>query len=207
MLSYIKVVVFDLGRVLIDFDHNLSASAFAKITKKPAHQIYNLFFDSPLVASFEEGKISPYDFFVQVKQLLKTEDLSYEQFCLLWNDIFYLSEENKQVYQLAKKIKQHYKIALLSNVNILHWQYLIQKFAIFDVFDYIFTSFSYGYIKPHPKIYEIMLNHLAVEPGEVFYVDDRPELIAQARKQGINGFVYYGIEQLYKDLACCGIIL
>ncbi|MFH0828300.1 MAG: hypothetical protein V1919_03955, partial [Candidatus Omnitrophota bacterium] len=46
---------------------------------------------------------------------------------------------------------------------------------------------------------------LGVAPEEIFYVDDRPELIKQANELAIRGFVFKGAEQFKLDLASCGV--
>src|SRR3989338_6206829 len=149
----IKAVIFDLGNVLIDFDHMIAAKRISKFTDKTPQEIFNLFFDSVLTALFEEGKITPLNFFSEVKKILNSK-LDYAQFLPIWNEIFFLSEKNQAVYNLAKILKDHYKIALLSNINILHFDYLKKNFSIFDAFHNVVTSFESGIRKPDPLIYK-----------------------------------------------------
>jgi FMN phosphatase YigB (HAD superfamily) len=200
----VKAIVFDLGRVLVDFDHRLAAEKISQLTGKTPQQIFDLFFDSPLIQSFEQGKISPEDFFAQVSRMLGLR-ISFEQFLLIWNRIFFFTEENKAVYALGKSLKSKYRLALLSNINVLHFDYLKLNFPVFDIFQDIFASCQMGYIKPEPEIYCKAIASLGVLPEEIFYVDDRPELIAQAVKLGIRGFVFKGTGQLKIDLVSCGI--
>ncbi len=204
MASQISSVIFDLGRVLIDFDHWIAARKLAVLTDKSPQELYNLFFDSRLVQSFEEGKISPQNFFQKVREMLNIK-IEFEEFVPLWSGIFFLTEENKAVYHLAKRLHNRYKVALLSNVNALHFEYIKKNFPIFDGFHHIFTSYELGFIKPHPMIYQKVLDKLGIEPDEAFYVDDRAELVSEANKLGIRGFVFNGVEQLKKDLASCGV--
>nr|MBP7216274.1 HAD-IA family hydrolase [Candidatus Omnitrophota bacterium] len=98
-------------------------------------------------------------------------------------------------------LRDRYTLAMLSNVNVLHLSYLKQRYALFDAFHHIFASCEMGMRKPDPRIYEAVLERLAVSPGEVFYTDDRPELIKCAQALGIKGFVFTDIQQLIDDLA------
>ncbi|MDD5347161.1 MAG: HAD family phosphatase [Candidatus Omnitrophica bacterium] len=204
MENRIKAVIFDLGRVLIDFDHRLSAQKISDLTGKSAEDVYRLFFDSRLIQRFEEGKLSADAFFREVKKLLGLE-VAYDEFLPVWNRIFFLTEENKQVYALAKFLKKRYTVALLSNINCLHHAYLKETFPVFDAFHRIFTSYELGHIKPDPQIYCAVLAALAIQPHEAFYVDDRAELIEQAARLGIHSYIYKGVAQLKSDLASCGI--
>jgi glucose-1-phosphatase len=200
----IKTVVFDLGRVLVDFDHHIAARKISVLSSKTPQEIFDLFFNSPLIQNFEEGKISPEDFFSSVSQMLGIS-LSFNEFLPIWNQIFFLSEENKAVYTLGQALKNRYRLALLSNINTLHFDYLKENFPVFDIFHDIFASCEMGCIKPDPEIYRQVISRLKVKPGEIFYVDDREELIESANSLGIRGFVFKGAKQLKQDLACCGV--
>jgi len=200
----IKVIVFDLGRVMVDFDHYIAARKLASAAGKSPQEIFDLFFDSPLIQSFEEGKIQPGEFFRLVGQALGLK-ISFEEFLPVWNQIFIFSEENKAVHDLGRILKKRYRVALLSNINALHLDYLKRNFPVFDIFHDIFASCEMGCIKPDPEIYRRVISSLGVLPEEIFYTDDRPELIEQANKLGMRGFVFKGSGKLKADLASCGV--
>lgn len=205
MAPAVRAVIFDLGRVLVDFDHGIAARKMAAFCGKSPEEIYALFFDSALVQEFEEGRISARDFFREVKAMLKL-GIEFEDFVPAWSGIFYLTEENKKVYRIAKSLRLTHKVALLSNVNELHFDYLKKNFPVFDAFHYLFTSYELGAIKPKPQIYQAALQRLGVSAGEAFYVDDRRELIDAALALGVRAFVYKGVQQLLRDMSSCGII-
>jgi glucose-1-phosphatase len=205
MAQEIKVLLFDLGRVLVDFDHLRAAQRIAAFCSKTPDQIYDLFFESGVTAAFEAGKITPEDFYLQVKQMLDLK-LSYGSFEPIWNDIFFLSAKNRSVFSLANSLRTHYKTALLSNINILHYEYLKKNFPIFGAFDRIFLSFQLGLIKPDKKIYNLVIQELGVSPEEIFYTDDRPELVESAKSLGISGCVFTNFGQLISDLQSSGIV-
>lgn len=201
----IKAVIFDLGRVLIDFDHGIAAKKAAFFCNKTPREIFDFFFDSKLTALFEEGRISPVDFFLKVKETISL-NLSYEEFLPVWNEIFFLTDDNRAVYDLVRNLRENYRLALLSNINELHFNYLKNNFPLFDHFHHILLSFEMNCIKPSPLIYKRALEILGLLPEEVFYTDDRPEFIQAARSLGIQGFVFRGVAQLKKDLLDSGVI-
>lgn len=203
--SRIKAIIFDLGNVLIDFNHRIAAKRMAKFCDKSAREIFNLFFDSELTALFEEGKISPSEFFLRVKDILNL-NLTYDEFLPIWNEIFFLSEQNRAVYNLARTLKERYKLVLLSNINVLHFAYLKKNFPVFDAFQNIITSYELGLRKPHPLIYQKIIDLLQVPPCDIFYTDDRKELIKGARSLGIRSFIFKDTGQLKKDLSASGVI-
>lgn len=202
----IRAIVFDLGNVLIDFDHRIAAKRISDFCDMSQEKIFNLFFDSELTALFEEGKISPENFFLQIKNVLNLK-LDFSGFLPIWNEIFFLTPENRAICALAADLRKRYKVTLLSNINILHFNYLKEKFSVFGAFDNITTSCEAGFRKPHPSIYKKVINDLGVMPQNIFYTDDRPELIAGARVLGIKGFTFTDAAQLRKDLISCGVNL
>jgi putative hydrolase of the HAD superfamily len=204
MNNPITVVIFDLGRVLLDFDHRLAAEKIAGLSGKSAEEITGLFFDSDIVAAFEAGLVSPEEFFNKVRQMLCC-DIDYPSFVPIWNEIFTFTEQNRRVHALTMALKPRYVTALLSNINLLHYEYIKSNFHIFGGFHRLFASCELGCVKPDPEIYRKALAALEVPAGQVFYTDDRPELISQARSMGIRGFVYTGFEQLCRDMDSCGI--
>jgi putative hydrolase of the HAD superfamily len=96
---------------------------------------------------------------------------------------------------------------MLSNINILHYEYLRKRFPIFDIFDEIFISCKMGLVKPDPNIYSQALQALRVYPEEVFYTDDRKELVKSARTLKIKSFVFKDAKKLRNDLVNTGVIL
>lgn len=203
----ITALIFDLGNVLINFDHTIAANKISRFCDKSPQDIFNLFFDSSLTALFEEGKIRPQEFFLRVKEALNLK-LEYAEFLPIWNEIFFLTSQNRAVYNLAKALKDRYKIALLSNINILHFDYLKRNFPVFGAFHSIVTSFEVGFRKPHHLIYKKTLEVLKVSlPAEVFYTDDRLELIEKARELGLRSFVFKGVAQLRRNLENTGVNL
>lgn len=206
MKNPLKAVIFDLGRVVLDFDHWIGVNKIASLSKKTPQEIFDFFFDSKLTQKFESGKVTPENFFRRVKKDLHLK-IKYKEFLPIWSEIFIFTDNNKEVYSIAKGLKGKYKTAILSNINELHLEYIERTFPVFDAFDRVFASCRMGAIKPERKIYIEALKALEALPNETFYVDDRPELVKQARRLGIRAFVFTGVGQLKEDLASCGVLL
>ncbi|MGE5309339.1 MAG: HAD family hydrolase [Deltaproteobacteria bacterium] len=200
----VTTIIFDLGRVLLDFDHRIAAARIGGLTHKSPEEVYDLFFDSKLTRWFEEGRIEPEAFYGKIKARLRLK-MKYEQFVPIWNEIFFQTDCNRQVAAIARQLSGKYTVCVLSNINILHLEYIKEKFPIFGSFRHVFASCELGCVKPAPCIYIKTLKALGAKPAEVFYTDDRPELIEKARTMGMRAYVFTGVEQLRSDLARCGI--
>jgi putative hydrolase of the HAD superfamily len=200
----IKVILFDLGNVLIDFDYTISANRISNFCAKSPDEIIKLFLGSGFTTSFEEGKISPEDFFAKVKEMLDLK-LSYKAFVPIWNEVFFLSAKNRSVFTLVNHLRHSYKVALLSNINTLHYEYLKRHFPVFGVFHKVFVSCELKLVKPSRLIYQKTLSDLEVDAECVFYTDDRPELVKSARELGIKAVVFKEVRQLKADLLNSGV--
>jgi len=62
-----------------------------------------------------------------------------------------------------------------------------------------------GLVKPDPLIYKAVTDKFNVAPEEIFYTDDRPDLVGAAGKLGINSFVFKDLNKLKIDLDSLGI--
>ncbi len=204
--SGITTIIFDLGKVVLDFNHMIAAQRLARHTAVTGEQIYDLFFDSELTGLFEEGKIRPEEFFDAVRKKLDLK-ISFAEFRPIWNEIFFFNEQNRQVYALARSLKERYTVVLLSNVNQLHFEYIKETFPVCDAFHIAFTSYELGVRKPDPRIYHKVLTALGSSASACFYTDDRPELIDSARTLGIKGYVYTGVLALRESLVSEGVMV
>lgn len=125
----IKVILFDLGNVLVDFDLRPAAERISSFCSKGPDEILKLLFDSGVTNSFEKGKISAEEFYKKAKDILDLK-LGYESFVPIWNEVFFFSPKNRAVYHIANCLKKNYRIALLSNTNILHYRYIKDNFPL-----------------------------------------------------------------------------
>ena len=63
-----KIVVFDLGKVLVDFDYSIAIPRIAGRSTLPLAGIKTFFFHSPLLVDYESGRMTRQEFFEQARQ-------------------------------------------------------------------------------------------------------------------------------------------
>ncbi|MBU4589516.1 MAG: HAD-IA family hydrolase [Candidatus Omnitrophica bacterium] len=195
-------IICDLGNVLIDFDHRIAVKKILCCTPKKEEDVYDLFFDSGLTEAYEEGKIDTNEFYRRVKEFLKL-DMEGDKFFPIWNDIFFETPLNIKMCDFLKGVKSKYKLVLISNLNVTHFEFLKPRMRIFNEFDKLVLSYEVGYRKPAPEIYKVALDFARVGPEKAFYIDDRRDLIEGAGKLGIKGMVFDGeaaFERVKKEL-------
>ncbi len=134
----IKLFVFDLGNVILPFEHHQIADKLYETSlvkdRCTPDDIFRFLFDHQkgFINDYETGRISTKEFFEKIKQKYKLE-LEPEEFKDIWNDIF---DEDPAVSQIILYLKNKgYPIFLLSNTNELHFSYIMEKYPIIHHFD------------------------------------------------------------------------
>ncbi|MFA5146285.1 MAG: HAD family hydrolase [Candidatus Omnitrophota bacterium] len=195
-------IVFDLGNTLIRFDHNISAGKIANLCRRESKKIYDTFFDSGMTRAFEKGEISPREFYERARSALGFH-LPYKDFVAIWNDIFW---EDEGCCKLARRLKENHRLFLLSNINRLHFEYINKKFDIIKIFDEVILSFLVGAIKPDKAIFDDVIRRAGGDRSSLLYIDDREDLIKEARILGIDSIRYEGADKLSASLAEKGLL-
>lgn len=194
----LKLILCDLGNVLIRFDHRRAVKKILEYTPKTFDEVYSIFFDSPLTKRFEEGKVSPEVFFNELAQSLELRGLAFKEFVPLWNDIFF---DNPGIETLLEMLKRSYRLHMISNINALHYAYLLEAYPkIFKFFDKTYLSYEVGCCKPDFRIYKRAVSECGYRFDETLYTDDRADLIEEAKKIGIPSVLFKGVEGLKKEL-------
>lgn len=197
-MKSIELVMFDLGRVLVDFDFQKAIRGLARYTRCSEADMREYFKTTPLWDTFEKGKISPEDFFLRMCADLGIKGLSFDVFTPIWNDIF--SEMPASIDILAT-LRKRYRTAVVSNVNAMHWDYVCQKYEFLKWFDHPIPSYAVGHRKPGTEIYRIALAKAGVDPERSVFVDDVESHITAAKSIGIHAVQFQSAQQLKKDWA------
>ena len=198
----IKAFLFDLGNVLIRFDHRVAAQRIAAATGVTADQLYRLFFDSPLIVAHDEGRISTPALYEELKKAIGLQ-VPYEEFFMVWNSIF---SEDVQTMNLVRDLVPQYPCFLISNTNRPHFEYCRKEYPILNKFSGWVLSYEVGVLKPHPAIYHRALELARLPASQIFYVDDREDLIAAGADIGFQTHRFTGAETLKEELAAKGIL-
>lgn len=191
------LIIFDLGRVLVDFDFKRVIRNLKKFTPLTEKQIRDYFGRTPLWDAFERGQVAPGVFFARLQKELKLTDLTFEQFAPLWNSIF---TEKHDTVTILRELRAHYRIAMLSNVNVLHWEYILSRHTFMNWFDHPIASYAVGYRKPDAEIFRIVLRQAGIPPQRAVFIDDVESHIHAAKSVGIRAYQFINAQQLRRDL-------
>ena len=195
------VIVFDLGKVILDFDHRIVTTRLAQLSRVSEKRIHDLIFARNLESMYDRGKTSSREFYQGVVRSLDI-DIPFDEFREIWTKIFTLKED---VCDLIKTLKKRYKLILLSNTNEMHFDYAFGAFEILRAFDDYVLSYRVGARKPDPKVYLAALQRAGCHAGECIYIDDKEENVWAARRLGIQAIVFKNIQQLRRELRALNI--
>lgn len=176
-----SVVVFDLGKVLVDFDYSIAARKIASRGKMMAEKIYEFIALSPLLLKYETGLLSRQDFFKAV-----CEATGYcgniEEFGGFFADIFTPIAPMVELHSALRTAK--IPTYIFSNTNDLAITHIRNNFPFFNNFDGYILSYEVGAMKPEAKIYEALEKMAGKRGADVLYLDDRQENVDAGAARG-----------------------
>jgi len=168
------IVVFDLGKVLVDFDYSIAARKVAARSSKSLENLSHFLSSSPVLVQLETGLITPQQFFYEIKKATGFSG-SMEEFHDYFADIFIPIEPMVKLHaELRKKKIPTY---IFSNTNDIAVAHIRHNFPFFSQFDGYILSYQIGAMKPNTKIYEALETMAGRRGADIFYIDDRAENI------------------------------
>jgi len=198
----IKVILFDLGNVILPFNHYQIAEKLSRFSQKKElrdpQEIFSYLFDlqEGIINRFDVGKLSPREFFQTIREDLGLF-ISFDEFIPIWTDIF---SENVEVSQIVLSQKGRWRLGLLSNTDALHFTYILSKFPIMRAFDKWILSYEVGFKKPAIEIFQTAIEWASVEPRKILFIDDMKKHVEVAISLGMQGIHFISAEQLRKEL-------
>ena len=199
-----KTIVFDLGKVLLDFDYSIAAR---RIAAKASYQgdIYQFFTaHSELLLRYETGLVTSAEFFQAICRATGFAG-SYEEFGSYFGDIF--SEIPPMVAFQVRLRKAGFPTYIFSNTNEMAIEHIRRAFPFFANFDGYIYSYEVRSMKPAPEIYEAMEKLSNSSGDEILYIDDRPENVEGGRRQGWRVILHESPEKTIARAASLGLKL
>ena len=197
-----QVLAFDLGNVLFGFDYNIALNKVLDRLNMSIEKVIDELYYSDLTANFEKGLVTGEEFHLKFNKFFN-ESLGYDEFVDIWCNIFFPKPE---IIDLIKTLKKQYPLYLISNINKLHFEFLHQRYReIFSLFDDLILSYKVKAIKPESAIYQALKAASGVDFEDIIYIDDRADLINEAKAFKIKCIQFSNYQQLISDLNGLGV--
>lgn len=202
ILNNIKNIIFDLGEVIVPVDTTKTIAAFDKISKSPTDQYYSYLGQIELFSKLETGKMSPDEFRVEIRKLMKSEVSGAEidkAWCAMMHDI------PKSKLDILLQLKSQYRTFVLSNTNAIHIAWIdafmkehYDEPGLEPFFDHAYYSHVIGFRKPDANAYDVVTTSNNLEPSQTLFIDDREENIVAANQLGLQTFHMTNPDQFFE---------
>jgi FMN phosphatase YigB (HAD superfamily) len=187
MSSPPRALVFDLGNVLVFHDNALLFLRLAERAQLSAEEAERRL-TGPLWEQANRGQVDGAGIRRGVCALLGM-DIPEQEFFELWSCHFQL---NHSLFPHLEALAPQVPLLLLSNTNVLHFEWLRQRLPVLGRFSHLLLSYELGWVKPERAIYEEALKRAGTHPQETLFFDDIPQFVEASRQVGIRGHVFTG---------------
>lgn len=181
MTRVVETVVFDVGRVLIDFSY---VDLFVLLRQRGAQFVdeEDLAARVDLIA-YEHGHFSDAEFYRRVNALL-ADPMPLDQLRGAWNDLF---TPCTAMLDYCRQLQQHCRVILLSNTSHAHWQHLQKQYHLNDLCYGLLASYEVGAMKPDAAIYRETEQRFGFTASGAIFVDDKLDNVEGAIACGWQG--------------------
>lgn len=93
----------------------------------------------------------------------------------------------------------------LTNFSAELWQTTLAAYPFLGEFDQAVVSGEVGFIKPDPRIFDILCARTGLSPADMLFIDDREDNVEAARQLGFRAIRFSAPEALAADLAEVGL--
>ena len=193
----IKNLIFDFGKVLVDYD-------------------FKAFFRKYIPNTERCQAFTPVLYNEELQQMLDREERPFDVIMEDWienhkefeHEIRYFNEHYPEIvtnevegmYELLTQLKaEGYKLYGLTNWCSKVYLTMAQ-FPIFKLLDGQIISSEEKVIKPEPEIYQRLFDKFNLKPEECIFADDRAENIEGGSRLGMDGIVFKDAKQYEREL-------
>ncbi len=169
----IKAIIFDLDNTLID-----RQKAFKEMLLRKFHLLFD---DETLISNMiddimkwdDNGTVERIVVFKRWAQKYDVTCISPQELDKQWSDesgsVVFLYDDVKDT---LSKLKNKYKLAILTNGNTTSQRRKLDTIDIYDLLDYTLVSSEVNMKKPDIRLFEYIANKLNLKPNECIYVGD-----------------------------------
>lgn len=198
-----KAVIFDLGKVLLDFDYIRAIQRLLPRCRVSLGELRRVLTLDSLLLDYETGLVSTRDFFQRLSQATGYRG-SLEEFSAGFGDIFTPIEPMIALH--AELRARGVPTYIFSNTNELAVQFIRERFPFFAQFDGYVLSYEQRTMKPAPGMYEVAEQMSGLRGADLFYLDDRPENVEAGWQRGWQGVIHTSPAESRAALERTGIL-
>lgn len=186
-----RIIVFDLGGVLLDYAPERRVEAIAAACRTDEASV-RAFLSGPLVRDLDAG-LATLEHLARDLGHLAEGRIDEGEAARLWLSVF---RPNRPLWDLLSPLSRDYRLACFSNNPGFVRQALPPGVAI----DPVILSAEIGALKPEAASFAAAEARLGADPADILFVDDAYRNVIAARARGWNALHYRSPEQLLAEL-------
>lgn len=198
-MTRIETIVFDIGRVLVDFSFD-SFKAFLDRNGLTFADAPDLMTRTKMIP-YEIGEISDEAFIDNLMGLFPAP-VDRAELIDCWVHIF---DPIPEMIAYADAVNARYPVYLGSNTSPLHWVYLRDACGLGRVCREALTSFHAQARKPDAAFYRCAEQRFGLRPDTTVFVDDLPENVQGARACGWHAILHVSPSETMAALRAMGV--
>lgn len=193
----IKNLIFDFGKVLVDYDFDLFFKKYIPNTER--REKFTPILHNNYVQQLLDREAQPLS---EIMGNLISQYPEYKHEIRLFSERYteIITNEIDGMHELLTQLKREgFKLYGLSNWCSRVYE-TIEQFEIFNLLDGYIVSCEEKVIKPEPEIYLRLFNRFNLNPSECIFTDDKIENIEGSKRMGMEGIVFQNTTQYEQEL-------
>lgn len=200
----IKNIIFDFGGVLFNIDYKITERALSQLMQQP-FSFKGVPGLSRTLNQYETGKINTETFIWKIQKKC-SEEVQGRDVMTAWNSM--LLSIPKVRLEFLVKLRENYKVYLLSNINEMHAdfadRYINKNHGIKDWQDRCFDKIYYSHIihkrKPNKSVYNYVIEDSQIKPDESLFIDDLAQNVNAAKVAGLHSVQHSPADEIIDKL-------
>ncbi len=198
-----KIIIFDLGGVLIDWDpRHLYRKIFSDTNELEyfLNEVCSLEWNSQM--DVDKSFLDAIDDLIPKFPQYKEQIQAYFD---RWEEM--IAGVFPGTVEVLRELKDTgYPLAALSNWSSETFPLVKDQYEFLSWFNPLVISGTIGYKKPDPEPFQILLHSLKSDARDCIFIDDMNENVQEAQQQGFEVIQFSSPEQLRADLEDLGIL-
>ena len=194
LMENIKNIIFDYGNVIFLLDFQKLKEGWRSLSIEDPDTFFSHGVQDPIFDAFDKGLATAEEFRSFIRKKIGNMDLTDEEIDAAWNSL--LLGVDKGTHELLDELNKKYRTFLLSNINLIHYEYIMNYIKSefgFENNDHLFEKTYYSHLvgirKPDKAIFEKVLSENGLKPEETLFIDDIAANLEPAKELGIQTFM------------------
>ena len=194
----IKVVIFDMGGVLLRTFDSAPREALAQRYGVTLRQLFDIIFISESSQQAERGEKSDADHWTWALNQLRVAPEDRADFIRQW---WAGDRMDYDLLEFINNLRPDVRTGLLSNAWLGTRANITKHWGSLDpYFDVVIFSAETGMRKPAPELFRWLLEKLGANPEEAIFVDDYGENIKAAQALGLRTVKFCSADQAKQEV-------